>query len=360
MAAPFPSQITTALETLIDPYLGEDLVKAKVVQEIAVFQNEVSLRLLYPYPNLRQLNSIKEKIQALFNKHWPECKLSLDIQFRAKRHKVQPTLKPKSEIKNIIAVASGKGGVGKSTVATNLAVALSKLGARVALLDADLYGPSQPRMLGKEKVQAQVGSKKWIPVESYGVQSISIGYLVEEDTPVIWRGPMASNALQQLLNETAWKACDYMILDLPPGTGDIQLTMAQKLPISAAVIVTTPQDIALLDAKKAYHMFCKVGVPVLGVVENMSVHKCVHCGEQEAIFGEGGGRRLAKQYNLPLLGQLPLTALTRKQSDQGVPIVLNEDAHLSQPFWEMAQKVAAQLAQCEVEHTAVISSVVVS
>lgn len=357
--APIPSQITAILGTLVDPYLGLDLVKAKIIQEIAISDQQLSLRLQYPYPALRQISELKDTICKMLSYNWPQMKVSLDVQWKVRRHRAQKGLKPKSVIKNIIAVASGKGGVGKSTVAVNLALALKGMGASVALLDADIYGPSLPRMLGKQGVKALTQDKKLIPINNYGIQSISMGYLVDEQTPMVWRGPMVSGALQQLLNDTAWEECDYLILDLPPGTGDIQLTMAQKIPISGAVVVTTPQDIALLDAKKAYQMFAKVDVPVLGIVENMSWHICQQCGHQEAIFGEKGGENMAAEFEIPLLAQLPLDASIRKQSDLGVPIIVADpEGAIAKPYWVMAQKVAAVLSQREVDYTAAIPKIV--
>jgi ATP-binding protein involved in chromosome partitioning len=248
-------------------------------------------------------------------------------------------------IKNIIAIASGKGGVGKSTTAVNLALALTLDGARVGILDADIYGPNQPQMLGAtEKPEAK--DKKLQPVVRYGIQSMSIGYLIDQDTPMIWRGPMVTTALQQLLNDTEWDDLDYLIIDLPPGTGDIQLTMAQKIPVSGAIIVTTPQDIALLDARKAIAMFNKVNVPVLGVVENMSVHICNQCGHAEYIFGSGGGERLAQQYKVELLGALPLDKRIREQADGGKPTVIAEpDSALSQTYRSIARLATEKLTQ---------------
>jgi ATP-binding protein involved in chromosome partitioning len=251
-------------------------------------------------------------------------------------------------IKNIIAIASGKGGVGKSTTAVNLALALTLDGSRVGILDADIYGPNQPQMLGAtERPEApEAKDKKLQPIIRYGIQSMSIGYLVDADSAMIWRGPMVSTALQQLLNDTQWDNLDYLIMDLPPGTGDIQLTMAQKIPVSGAIIVTTPQDIALLDARKAIAMFRKVNVPVLGVVENMSVHVCSQCGHSEAIFGSGGGERLAQQYEVELLGSLPLDMRIREQADGGKPTVIAEpESKLSQTYRSIAQKATEKLAQ---------------
>ncbi len=238
-------------------------------------------------------------------------------------------------VKNIIAVASGKGGVGKSTTALNLALALSKKGVRVGILDADIYGPSIPWMLGIQARPEVTPEKKIHPIIAEGIQTMSIGYLVDDNTPMAWRGPMATGALQQLLNDTLWENLDYLIIDLPPGTGDIQLTLAQKIPVTAAVIVTTPQDLALLDARRAYEMFQKVKVPVLGIIENMSIHICSHCGHAESIFGQGGGQKMAAQYHIPLLGQLPLDSRIREQID-----------HPHLPLYDgIAEKIMTELAR---------------
>lgn len=259
----------------------------------------------------------------------------------------QRSLPKMQNVKHIIAVASGKGGVGKSTTAVNLALALQAEGARVGLLDADIYGPSQPLMLGvPEERPAQRGSQLLEPVIAHGLQTMSIGFLLTENTPVVWRGPMASGALQQLLNQTAWESLDYLVVDLPPGTGDIQLTLAQKVPVSGAVIVTTPQDIALLDAKKAVEMFRKVDVPVLGIVENMAVHICTNCGHADHLFGEGGGERMAQEYGVELLGSLPLARSIREQVDNGNPTVAAEpDGAVTKLYREIARLVMTQIAQ---------------
>ena len=249
-----------------------------------------------------------------------------------------------TEIKNIIAVASGKGGVGKSTVAVNLALALMKEGASVGILDADIYGPSQPLLLGVTEQPEVTPEKKFYPIIKHGIQSMSIGYLIDVNTPMVWRGPMVSGALQQLFNDTLWDKLDYLIIDLPPGTGDIQLTLSQKIPVSGAVIVTTPQDLALLDARKAVAMFQKVRVPVLGVVENMSLHRCSQCGHLESIFGEGGGERLAAEYKIEMLGALPLDIKIRQQADSGCPTVIAEpNSEIALQYREIARKVAAEL-----------------
>jgi ATP-binding protein involved in chromosome partitioning len=269
----------------------------------------------------------------------------VDVDWAIKAHSVQKSLKPIDSVKNIIAVASGKGGVGKSTTAVNLALALSAEGARVGILDADIYGPSQPRMLGiAGKPESKDGSTLE-PMSSYNLQAMSIGFLIEEETPMIWRGPMVTQALEQLLNDTNWSELDYLVIDLPPGTGDTQLTLAQKVPVSGAVIVTTPQDIALLDARKGLKMFQKVEVPVLGIVENMSIHICSNCGHEEHIFGEGGGAKMADQYGIEMLGALPLDINIRVETDGGKPsVAADPDSRISEIYREIARKTAAKLS----------------
>jgi ATP-binding protein involved in chromosome partitioning len=349
MVVPNPTDIRAALAKM-----------GKIIQEITVDEKLIRLRLLYPYPIQRQISQIKQEISDQLLALWPSFSSDIQIQSKIRHHVVQKGLKPKSVIKNIIAVGSGKGGVGKSTVALNLALALQGQGAKVALLDADIYGPSTPRMLGMQATRAVTQDKKLIPVMQYGIQSSSIGYLVDEQNAMIWRGPMVSSALQQLLNETAWTECDYMIIDLPPGTGDIQLTMAQKIPISGAVIVTTPQDISLLDARKAITMFEKVEIPVLGIVENMSWHICQQCGHQSAIFGEGGGMRLAQEVNMPLLAQLPLEREIQAQGDQGKPIIACQpQSPLAAPYWDMALKISEALSLQPVDYAAQMPQIVV-
>jgi ATP-binding protein involved in chromosome partitioning len=269
---------------------------------------------------------------------------TVNISFKVMPHKVQGELKPLKSIANVIAVGSGKGGVGKSTTAINLALALQVEGARVGLLDADIYGPSIPTMLGV-KGQPSTDGKKIIPKEAHGLKVMSIGFLVDEDTAMIWRGPMVTSALQQLLNDTLWGTLDYLIIDLPPGTGDIQLTLAQKIPVAGALIVTTPQDIALLDARRALHMFRKVDVPVLGVVENMSTHICTACGHEETIFGQGGGEQMASDFEIPLLGKLPLAMEIRSSLDEGNPTVVKDPgSSLANSYRDMALRTAGELS----------------
>jgi len=248
-------------------------------------------------------------------------------------------------VKNILAIASGKGGVGKSTTTVNLALALKLEGARVGILDADIYGPNQPTMLGLAgKHPETTADKRLLPLTNHGIQSMSIGYLIDPDAPMVWRGPMVSRALQQLLNETAWDNLDYLLIDLPPGTGDIQLTLAQKVPVDGAVIVTTPQEIALQDARKAIEMFRKVKVPILGIIENMSTYICTQCGHHEAIFGEGGGASIAKRYETELIASLPLDKRIRDEVDAGQPTVaINPNGDIAKLYRAAALKVRAVL-----------------
>ena len=275
-------------------------------------------------------------------------------------HSVQKGVSPLPEVKNIIAVASGKGGVGKSTVAVNLALAFQSQGAQAAILDADIYGPSQPRMLGCRGKPETIDGKSFEPLVSYHVQAISIGNLIDEETPMIWRGPMVTSALEQLLTGTKWRNVDYLVVDLPPGTGDIQLTLCQKIPVSGAVIVTTPQDIALLDARKALKMFEKVEVPVLGIVENMSMHVCSQCGHEEPIFGQGGGAAMAEQYQVDLLGSLPLEIGIREGVDNGRPTVaMDPGSRSARIFHDLARKIAAKLSLRAKDYSARFPKIVI-
>jgi len=338
-------QVESALRGYSDPYLGQDLVSAKAVKGIAIEGERVSLKIEIGYP-IRGIESalcaaLKEAVASATGAQ----DVAVGITQKIVAHAVQKGTTALPNVKNIVAVASGKGGVGKSTVAVNLALALQAGGAQAAILDADIYGPSQPRMLGTQGKPETLDGKSFEPLVSYGVQAISIGNLIDEETPMIWRGPMVTSALQQLLNDTRWRDVDYLVVDLPPGTGDIQLTLCQRIPVSGAVIVTTPQDIALLDARKALKMFQKVEVPVLGVVENMSVYTCGHCGHEEHIFGEGGGAAMARQYGVDLLGALPLETRIREGVDQGRPIVAVEpESRAAELYREIARKVAGKLA----------------
>ncbi len=360
MAELSQSQIEAALKEVIDPYLARDLVTGKNVKNIAVDGGKVTVDVVLGYPAEGYKDTLaarlKEKIAAL-----PGARdITVSIQSKIEAHGVQKGVKTIAGMKNIIAIASGKGGVGKSTVAVNLALALSAEGACAGILDADIYGPSQPRMLGVSTRPESKDGKTMQPVMSYDLQSISIGYLIDEETPMIWRGPMVTQALEQLLRDTNWKDIDYLVIDLPPGTGDIQLTLAQKVPVTGAVIVTTPQDIALLDARKGLKMFEKVNIPVLGVVENMSTHICSQCGFEEHIFGAGGGERMAKQYEVPFLGALPLDIRIREDTDGGRPtVVADPDGRIAQIYRDIARRVAAKLSLQRKDFSAKFPNIVI-
>lgn len=339
------ADVESALKGFVDPYLERDLVAAKCVKQIRteVGRVEVDVELGFPAAGYRNalIAALRDRLAAL-----PGAgEVAVRVESKIVSHEVQKGLKPLPGVKNIIAVASGKGGVGKSTTAVNLALALCAEGARVGLLDADIYGPSQPRMLGSSERPESPDGKSLNPVVSHGVQSMSIGYLIEEETPMVWRGPMVTQALEQLLRDTRWRNVDYLVIDLPPGTGDTQLTLSQKVPVSGAIIVTTPQDIALLDARKGLRMFEKVEVPVLGIVENMSIHICSKCGHEEHIFGEGGGKRMAAQYDVPFLGSLPLDIRIREETDNGRPTVAAEpDSRIAGLYRDIARRAAARLS----------------
>ncbi len=336
--------VETALKQIQDPYLGKDLVAGNTVKQIETEGDEVSVTVKLGYPAKGVTDGLARQIEAKVKEAGAE-RVQVDVGWQIEAHTVQKSLKPLENIKNIIAVASGKGGVGKSTTAVNLALALSMEGATVGMLDADIYGPSQPRMLGVSGQPESSDGKSLEPMVAHGLQAMSIGFLIDEETPMIWRGPMVTQALEQLLNDTCWRGLDYLVVDLPPGTGDVQLTLAQKIPVSGAIIVTTPQDIALLDARKGLKMFEKVEVPVLGVVENMSIHICSKCGHEEAIFGQGGGQRMAEESGVDILGALPLDIKIREQADGGNPsVAMMPDSRIAEIYREIARKAAAKLA----------------
>ncbi len=298
------------------------------------------------FPAKRVLPEIDAAVRQALEQAQTADGLELIIQSKIRAHVVQKTLKPLDNVRNIIAIASGKGGVGKSTTAVNLALALADEGATVGMLDADIYGPSQPLMLGLsgERPTSEDG-ESMDPLIAHGLQVMSIGFLVDTDQPMIWRGPMVTSALNQLLQQTRWNDLDYLIVDMPPGTGDIQLTLSQQVPVSGAVIVTTPQDIALLDARRGLQMFRKVSVPVLGVIENMSTHVCSNCGHEEAIFGSGGGQLMADDFEIELLGQLPLDSSIREQTDSGSPTVISApESPQAEAYRAAARRMAARLA----------------
>lgn len=329
-----------------DPVLNQDLVEAKALKNIEINSDKVTISIKLGFPLGKYQQQLEKDLLSFLKEKEASAEFNLDISWRVDAHVHPAKVQAMPNVKNIIAVASGKGGVGKSTTSVNLALALKALGANVGILDADIYGPSMPIMLGTQgKSPETIDKKSIMPIQSHGLQSMSIGYLVKPEQAMVWRGPMASGALQQLTNDTQWQNLDYLIIDLPPGTGDIQLTMAQKIPVTAAVVVTTPQDIALADARKAVTMFDKVSVPVLGVVENMAMHTCSNCGHEEHIFGQGGGDILAKEIGVELLGSLPLSLNIREQTDAGEPTVVKEpESDIAQRYVEIAQRMTAKLS----------------
>ena len=354
------SDIQSRLKTLIDPNTERDFVSGKSIRKVQVDGNDVTIDVVLGYPAKTQ-HEIIRKMLADHLRDVPEIgRITVTISHKVIAHAVQRGVKLMPSVKNIIAVASGKGGVGKSTTAVNLALALAAEGAQVGVLDADIYGPSQPTMLGISGRPQSNDGKTLEPLEAYGVQAMSIGFLIDTETPMVWRGPMVTQALEQLLRDTNWRDIDYLIIDLPPGTGDIQLTLAQKVPVTGAVIVTTPQDIALLDARKGLKMFEKVGVPIVGIVENMSMHVCSNCGHAEAIFGEGGAAKMCADYNVPFLGGLPLDIRIREQTDAGRPTVIADpDGKIAQIYREIARRTAVFVAEKAEDFSAKFPNIVI-
>ena len=337
------ADVQASLRALIDPNTGRDFGSAKAVRKVQVDGANIAVDLVLGYPAKSQHESIRKLVQTQLATLPSAGKVTVAISHKIGAHAVQRGVKLIPGVKNIIAVASGKGGVGKSTTAANLALALAAEGAQVGVLDADIYGPSQPMMLGITGRPESKDGKTLEPLEAWGVQAMSIGFLIDTDTPMVWRGPMVTQALEQLLKDTNWRELDYLIVDMPPGTGDIQLTLAQKVPVTGAVIVTTPQDIALIDARKGLKMFEKVGVPIVGIVENMSMHVCSKCGHAEAIFGEGGAQRMCKDYDVPFLGGLPLDIRIREQADSGRPtVVADPDGKIAAIYKEIARKTGSE------------------
>ena len=343
-------QIHAALASVVDPNTGKDLTATKSVRHLRLTpaagdRTDVSLEVELGYPAKSQLDLIRDHVVAALRGVEGVGALDVKVGSKIVAHVVQRGTKPMANIRNIIAVASGKGGVGKSTTAVNLALALAAEGATVGILDADIYGPSQPTMLGIVGKPETTDGKTMEPMERHGLQAMSIGFMIDPDEPMVWRGPIVTQALTQLLDQTRWRDLDYLIVDMPPGTGDIQLTLSQKVPVTGAVIVTTPQDIALLDARKGLRMFEKVGIPILGVVENMSLHVCTSCGHVEHIFGEGGAARLCEQYGVPFLGSLPLDIRIREQADAGTPTVaVDPDGTIAATYRTIARKLAVAVA----------------
>ena len=340
--------VHAAVARYCDPYLQQTLAEAKALQHLRVTETEVSGTIELGLPVLGYLDQFRSSLGShLTAAGYPGLKMSFELHSAIAAHSVQRPLKPMPGVSNIVAVASGKGGVGKSTVAANLALAWAAAGARVGILDADIYGPSQPMMMGLvgQRPSAPDG-KHLVPLEAHGVKTMSIGFLVDAAQAVVWRGPMVTQALTQLLGDTSWGELDYLVVDMPPGTGDIQLTLAQRVPVSGALIVTTPQDIALADARKGLAMFEKVSVPVLGIVENMSLHVCTNCGHIEHIFGAGGGARMAAEYAVQLLGEIPLDARVREEADGGTPTVISAPGSArAAAYIEMARHTAGALSR---------------
>ncbi len=353
--------LLAALATVQDPLTGKDFVSTQAVQPLRIQGSAVALDVVQAYPARSQEEALRQRLVAAARTVDGVQEVFVTIKTEIAAHAVQRGVQLLPGVKNIVAVASGKGGVGKSTTAANLALALAVEGARVGLLDADIYGPSQPMMMGVDGKPDSLDGKTMEPLVSHGVQVMSIGFLVSQDQAMIWRGPMATQALDQLLRQTNWKDVDYLIVDMPPGTGDIQLSLSQRVPITGAVIVTTPQDIALLDAKKGITMFEKVGVPILGIVENMAVHVCTQCGHAEHIFGEGGARRLAQERGMHYLGALPLDMQIRLQADGGQPtVVAAPQSEAAQIYHQVARDVAARIAIQSKEFAAKVPSITIS
>ena len=337
--------LTEALRAVVDPNTGHDFVSAKAIRNLTIGEGEVAFDVELGYPCKSQIPALRKALIAAVRTVPGVDNVSVNVHMKIVAHAVQRGVQLMPNVKNIVAVASGKGGVGKSTTAANLALALAAEGASVGILDADIYGPSVPMMLGIGGKPESSDGKTMEPLENYGVQVMSIGFLVAQDEAMIWRGPMATQALEQLLRQTNWRELDYLIVDMPPGTGDIQLTLSQRVPMTGAVIVTTPQDIALLDARKGIKMFQKVGVPILGIVENMAVHVCSQCGHAEHIFGADGGKTMAAEYGMDYLGALPLDMQIRLQADSGKPtVVAAPDSEVAAIYRSVARQVAVSIA----------------
>jgi ATP-binding protein involved in chromosome partitioning len=353
-------QIQNALRELIDPVTEQNYVESKSAKNIIVDGAKVSLEIALGYPAKSVIETVRKQVVERLSALDGVEHIAANVYSRIVSHSAQRGVKLNPNIKNIIAVASGKGGVGKSTTAVNLALALAAEGAVVGMLDADIYGPSQPTMLGITGRPQSKDGKTMEAMEGHGIQAMSVGFLIDPETPMVWRGPMVTQALEQLLNETRWHNLDYLVIDLPPGTGDIQLTLAQKVPVTGAVIVTTPQDIALLDARKGLKMFEKVGVPIIGIVENMALHTCSNCGRTEHIFGEGGGGRMASDYNVELLGSLPLDIKIREMADSGKPTVVSDpEGAASMIYKSIARKCAAKIAKQSQDRSAIFPKIVI-
>ena len=354
------SRVQEVLRALVDPNTAKDFLTTRAARNIKASGDDVSLEIQLGYPAKSQVEPVKTEVTKALKALPGVAGVTVNVQMKIISHAVHRGVKLVPGIKNIIAVASGKGGVGKSTTAVNLALALAAEGASVGVLDADIYGPSQPTMLGIRGRPESKDGKSIEPMEGHGIQASSIGFLIDPDTPVVWRGPVVAQALEQLLNETKWRDVDYLVVHLPPGTGDIQLTLAQRVPVTGAVIVTTPQDIALMDAGKGLKLYDKVGIPILGIDENMSTHICSKCGHEEHIFGAGGGEKMGKDYNVELLGSLPLDIQIREQTDSGKPtVVADPEGRSSQIYKQIARRVAVKIAEKAQDHTAVFPKIVI-
>ncbi len=354
------AQVEEVLARVVDPYTEQSLVATRSVADVEIDGSKVTLKIVLGYPALGHHEALVALIRSALKALEGVAVVDVMVETKVVAHSVQRGVPLLKGVKNVIAVASGKGGVGKSTTSVNLALALAREGGRVGLLDADIYGPSQPRMMGLSGHPESTDGKTMEPMVNYGVQTMSIGYLIDDEQPMVWRGPMVTQALEQLLRETNWHELDYLVIDLPPGTGDVQLTLAQKIPVSGAVIVTTPQDIALLDARKGLKMFEKVSVPVLGIVENMSTHICSNCGHEEHVFGAGGGEQMARDYGVDLLGSLPLDITIREDVDSGTPtVVASPDGPIAQAYRDIARKVAAKLALQAKDYSAKFPNIVI-
>lgn len=352
--------VKEVLGKVIDPNTNKDLVSTKSAKNIVLDGADIALDIELGYPAKSQIDAIRKSVIGALRGIPGVGNISANVYSKIISHTAQRGIKLMPNVKNIIAVASGKGGVGKSTTAVNLALALAAEGASVGILDADIYGPSQPMMMGISGRPETLDGKTMEPLENYGLQVSSIGFMIDPDEPMVWRGPMVTQALQQLLDQTNWRDLDYLIVDMPPGTGDIQLTLSQKVPVTGALIVTTPQDIALLDARKGLKMFEKVGIPILGIVENMSTHICSNCGHAESIFGVGGGEKMCAEYGVAFLGALPLTMSIREQADSGRPtVVADPDGPVSAVYKEIARKVAIAVAEKARDMSSKFPSIVV-
>jgi ATP-binding protein involved in chromosome partitioning len=361
MTTPTESALLEALKTVIDPNTGVDLVAGKQLRNLQIEGGDVSFDVELGYPAKSQMPALRSALIAAARTLPGVGNVSVQMSSKVVAHAAQRGVQLLPKVKNIVAVASGKGGVGKSTTTVNLALALAAEGASVGILDADIYGPSQPMMMGIEGRPESPDGKTMEALENYGVQVMSIGFLVDADNPMIWRGPMATQALEQLLRQTNWRELDYLLVDMPPGTGDIQLTLSQRVPLTGAVIVTTPQDIALLDAKKGLKMFEKVGVPILGVVENMAVYCCPNCGHTEHIFGADGGRKMSAEYGVDYLGALPLNLSIREQADSGRPtVVADPDGEIAGIYKSVARQVAIKIAAKSKDYSAKFPTISIS